>query len=76
MLFIISQFKQKDFVIQLVGQKLVIKKNKSQGNESYHKISINEDLPQPPRHSLRTSAKENFNKASEVKSGEVESFLR
>ena len=54
----------------------MIKKNKSQGNESYHKISINEDLPQPPRHSLRTSAKENFNKASEVKSGEVESFLR
>ena len=31
---------------QLVAQKLVIKKNTSQGNESYDKTSTNEDLHQ------------------------------
>ena len=38
----------KDFVKQLVAQKSVIKKNTSQGNESYHKTSTEEGLPQPP----------------------------
>ena len=59
----------KDFVTQLVAQKLLIKKNTSQGNESYHKTPTEEDLPQPPRHSIRTPTKENFNKTSEVESG-------
>ena len=36
----------KYFVTQLVAQKLVIKKNTSQGNESYDKTSTNEDLHQ------------------------------
>ena len=58
----------KDFVTQLVAQKLVINKDTSQGNESYHKTSTDEDLRQPPRHSTRTATKENFNKASEVES--------
>ena len=39
----------KDFVPQLVAQKLLIKKNTSQGNESYHKTPM-EVFPQPPRH--------------------------
>ena len=39
----------KDFVTQLVAQKLLIKKNTSQGNESYHKTPM-EVFPQPPRH--------------------------
>ena len=57
----------KDFVTQVVAQKLLIKKNTSQGNESYHIITpTEEDLPQPPWHSVRTPAKENFNKISEV----------
>lgn len=34
----------KDFLNQLVPQKLVIKKNTSQGNESYHKTLTDEDL--------------------------------
>ena len=39
----------KDFVTQVVAQKLLIKKNTSQGNESYHIITpTEEDLPQPP----------------------------
>ena len=59
----------KDFVTQLVAQKLLIKKNTSQGNESYHKTPTEEDLPQPPRYSVRTPTKENFNKTSEVESG-------
>ena len=58
----------KDFVTQLVAQKLVIKKNTSQGNESYHKTSTEEDLPQPPRHSIRTLTKQNFNETSEEES--------
>ena len=49
----------KDFVTQLVAQKLLIKKNTSQGNESYHKTPTEEDLPQPPRHSERAPTKEN-----------------
>ena len=55
----------KDFVTQIVAQKLGIKKNTSQGNESYHKTSTEEDLLQPPRHSIRTPTKENFNKTSD-----------
>ena len=51
----------KDFVTQLVAQKLLIKKNTSQGNESYHKTPTEEDLPQPPRHSKRAPTKENVN---------------
>ena len=58
----------KDFVTPIVAQKLVIKKNTSQGNESYHKTSSEEDLPQPPRHSTRTLTKENFNERSEGES--------
>ena len=49
----------KDFVTQLVAQKLLIKKNTSQGNGSYHKTPTEEDLPQPPRHSERAPTKEN-----------------
>ena len=59
----------KDFATHLVAQKLVIKKNTYQGNESYHKTPTEEDLLQPPRHSIRTPNKENFNKTSEVESG-------
>ena len=51
----------KDFVTQLVAQKLLIKKNTSQGNESYHKTPTEEDLPQPPRHSKRAPTKGNVN---------------
>ena len=58
----------KDFVTQLAAQKVLIKKNISQGNESYHKTPTEEDLTQLPRHSLRTPIKENFNKTSEVES--------
>ena len=65
----------KDFVTQLVAQKLLIKKNTSQGNESYHKTPTEEDLPQPPRHSIRTPTKENFNKTSEVESGTQTNFI-
>ena len=65
----------KDFVTQLVAQKLLIKKNRSQGNESYHKTPTEEDLPQPPRHSIRTTTKENFNKTSEVESGLQTNFI-
>ena len=65
----------KDFVTQLVAQKLLIKKNTSQGNESYHKTPTEEDLPQPPRHSIRTPTKENFNKTSEVESGIQTNFI-
>ena len=65
----------KDFVTQLVAQKLLIKKNTSQGNESYHKTPTKEDLPQPPRHSIRTTTKENFNKTSEVESGLQTNFI-
>ena len=65
----------KDFVTQLVAQKLLIKKNTSQGNESYHKTPTEEDLPQPPRHSIRTTTKENFNKTSEVESGLQTNFI-
>ena len=50
----------KDFGTQLVAQKLVIKKNTSQGDESYHKTSTEEDLPQPSQHSIRISTKKNF----------------
>ena len=49
----------KDFVTQLVAQKLLIKKNTSQGNGSYHKTPTEEDLPQPPRHSKKAPTKEN-----------------
>ena len=65
----------KDFVTQLVAQKVLIKKNTSQGNESYHKTPTEEDLPQPPRHSIRTTTKENFNKTSEVESGLQTNFI-
>ena len=65
----------KDFVTQLVAQKLLIKKNTSQGNESYHKTPTEEDLPQPPRDSIRTTTKENFNKTSEVESGLQTNFI-
>ena len=43
----------------------MIKKNISQGNESYHETSAKEALTQPPRHSVRTPTKKNFNKTSE-----------
>ena len=46
----------------------MIKKNTSQGSESYHKTSTEEDLPQPPRHSIRTPTKQNFNETSEEES--------
>ena len=65
----------KDFVTQLVAHKLVIKKNASQGNESYHKAPTEEDLPQPPRHSIRTPTKKNFNKTSEVETGTQTNFI-
>ena len=65
----------KDFVTQLVAQKLLIKKNTSQGNESYHKTPTEEEIPQPPRHSIRTTTKENFNKTSEVESGLQTNFI-
>ena len=65
----------KDFVTQLVAQKVLIKKNTSQGNESYHKTPTEEDLPQPPRYSVRTPTKENFNKTSEVESGTQINFI-
>ena len=65
----------KDFVTQLVAQKLLIKKNTSQGNESYHKTPMEEDLPQLSRHSIRTTTKENFNKTSEVESGLQTNFI-
>ena len=58
----------KDYITQLAAQKVLIKKNISQGNESYHKTPTEEDLTQLPRHSLRTPIKENFNKTSEVES--------
>ena len=58
-----------DCVTQLVAQKLVIKLNTSQGHESYHKTPTEEDLPQTPRHSIRTPTKENFSKSSEAESG-------
>ena len=51
----------KDFITQLAAQKVLIKKNISQGNESYHKTPTEEDLPQPPRHSKRAPTKENVN---------------
>ena len=57
-----------DFVTQLVAEKLVIKKNTFQGNESYQKTPAEEDLSEPPRHSIRTPTKENLNKSSEVES--------
>ena len=53
----------------------MIKKNSSQGNDSYHKTPTEEDLPQPPRHSARTHTKENFNKTSEVESGTQANFI-
>ena len=53
----------------------MIKKSTSQGNESYHKKSTEEDLPQPPRHSIRTPPKENFNKTPEVKPGTQTDFI-
>ena len=65
----------KDFITQLAAQKVLIKKNISQGNESYHKTPTEEDLPQPPRHSIRTPTKENFNKTSEVESGTRTNFI-
>ena len=65
----------KDFVTQLVAQKLLIKKNTSQSNESYHKTPTEEDLPQPPPHSMRTPTKENFNKTSEVEYGTQTTFI-
>ena len=65
----------KDFVTQLVAQKLLIKKNTSQGNESYHKTPTEEEIPQLPRHSIRTTTKENFNKTSEVESGLQTNFI-
>ena len=66
----------KDFVIQLVAQKLVIKKNTSHGNESYRKTPTEEDLPQPPRHSITTPTKENYNKTSEVESRTQTNFIQ
>ena len=65
----------KDFATQLVAQKLVIKKNTYQGNESYHKTPTEEYLLQLPRHSIRTPTKENFNKTSEVESGTQTNFI-
>ena len=64
----------KDFVTQLVAQKSLIKKNTSQGNYN-HKTPTEEDLPQPPRHSIRTPTKENFNETSEVESGTRTNFI-
>ena len=64
----------KDFVTQLVAQKSLIKKNTSQGNYN-HKTPTEEDLPQPPRHSIRTPTKENFNKTSEGESGTRINFI-
>ena len=65
----------KDFGTQLVAQKLVIKKNTSQGDESYHKTSTEEDLPQPSQHSIRTSTKKNFKKTSVVESATQANFI-
>ena len=53
----------------------MIKKNASQGNESDHKAPTEEDLPQPPRHSIRTPTKKNFNKTSEVEAGTQTNFI-
>ena len=64
----------KDFVTQLVAQKSPIKKNTSQGNYN-HKTRTEEDLSQPPRNSIRTPTKENFNKTSEVESGTETNFI-
>ena len=67
----------KDFLNQLVPQKLVIKKNTSQGNESYHKTLTDEDLSLPLRHYIRIPTKENFNKTLEVESSSRQiSFIR
>ena len=71
----ISKNTIKDFGTQLVAQKLLIKKNTSQDNELYHKTPTEEDLPQSPRHSIRTPTKENFNKTSEVESGTQTNFI-
>ena len=38
-------------------------------------IKFQISLPQPPRHSVRTPAKENFNKTSEVESGTQTNFI-
>ena len=53
----------------------MIKKITSEGNESYHKTSTKEDLPQPPRHSVRTPTKNNFNKTSDVESRTQADFI-
>ena len=53
----------------------MIKKNTSQANESYHKTPTEEDLPQPPQHSIRTPTKENFNKTSKVETGTQTNFI-
>ena len=65
----------KDFVTELVAQKLLIKKNTSQANESYHKTPTEVDLPQSPRHSIRTPTKKNFNKTSEVETRTLTNFI-
>ena len=71
----IDQNTIKDFVTQLVAQKLVIKKNRSQDNESYHKTPTEVDLPQSPRHPIRTPTKKNFNKTSEVETRTLTNFI-
>ena len=71
----IDQNTIKDFVTELVAQKLVIKKNTSQANESYHKTPTEVDLPQSPRHSIRTPTKKNFNKTSEVETRTLTNFI-
>ena len=53
----------------------MINKNTSQGNETYHKTSREEDLPKPSRYFIRTSTKENFNKTSEVGHGTHTDFI-
>ena len=65
----------KDFVTQLVAQRLLLRRNTSQGNESCHKTPTVEDLRQPPQHSIRTPIKENSNKTSEVESGTQTNFI-
>ena len=53
----------------------MIKKNTSQSNESYHKSLTEKDLPQPPRHSLRTPTEGNLNKTSEFEFGTQTDFI-
>ena len=55
----------RDFLTKLIEEKLITKKQTTQGYESYHNLSAELHTPYPPRYSIQTPTKDNPIETSE-----------